>query len=147
MKSIYQHSLLYLLSFQILIASVGIPLHKRSCAMLEMDDQVALFSPPPTCCEEMWPEYAQDQHHTKDKAPPVDPCCDFSADFFKVDFKVVIQPDLDQQVSFFGLLPFVPSYEHSFLAAYLEKEIHLYTDSSPPNTGRQIILLKQSLLI
>ena len=148
----YLNIIIYALSVNILLASIGLPLHKRSCEMPGMKDVFKLFTPPSKCFE----DFSKTSHkkanhcahqHSK-KSEPIDPCCDFSVDLLAVEYVSLELSDKFTALDMEWITDQTPIWDTFISCKYiLEKQIILFSDSSPPFSGKQIITLKQSFLI
>jgi hypothetical protein len=141
-----KHIVSFVLAVHILLSSVGLALHTRICSMPEMGTQVSLFvADEDACCSRESTEHC---HQPIKKRPPVNPCCEFESDFLKADFNAPISDswELDFQ-AWVGMmeLPFVYQSYNLLISSQLAN--CFYTDTSPPLSGRQILLQKQTFQI
>ncbi|GAB4397937.1 MAG: hypothetical protein OHK0053_15470 [Microscillaceae bacterium] len=149
MKSLFQHIASYGLAAHLLILSIGLPVHKRSCQMPEMGNVYQLFSPPTTCCGKEAPrDFSHDCAPEKAPFTPLDPCCDFSLTYWQIDLETSLPSDLQIEVSastlalprFFLLPPLGASFEPEDL-------IFSLAEDPPPLSGRDRLCFGQTFLL
>lgn len=134
---------LYLLTLSILLASVGMPLHIRICAMPDMGMEKRIFVQPKSCCDHSETE----KTHCEAEETPLNPCCSFDKDYLKLDFNFKNYtneiPDFAKAFYLIETIDF-----QFFIIDILSTQLaSFYTDTSPPKSGRQILLSKNCLLV
>jgi hypothetical protein len=141
-----KHILSLILAIHILLSSVGVALHTRSCQMPEMGTSISFIVPEnAACCAQ---KSAQDCHHSPKKRPPVNPCCAFESDFVKADFNTPISDSWQLDFQAWVTIVALPlAYQSSNLLISSQLDNLFYTDTSPPLSGRQILLQKQTFQI
>ena len=142
------------MAFNILIASVGINIFKHSCQTLQTTSVSAFSSEEASCCctggtneaSCSMPDH-QSQAHDKNTPPSKgeDDCCknevtSLKTEVFTSKFKLIPQ-------SIIGILPVLTTSFEEVKAVFLEKNTTSFTDSSPPLTGQQQIILHQAFLL
>lgn len=149
-KYFIQPIFIYTLVVQVLIGTIGIPRHTRSCRMPDMVDKSTLFMAPNSCCEPQDDDHPHDAHKvcTIPKTKPINPCCNFQADFLKIDFESpflnVEDVSLDGAFSLLPELPFIAYHITNQANFWLAPE---YASNSPPLRGRHICIRHQSFLL
>jgi hypothetical protein len=141
----YRNIISLALAIHILLSSVGVALHIRHCQMPEMGKSISVFIPEQDhCCAKKKASHCAKTNQRK----PVNPCCEFKSDFFKTDYNTPLSASLslDFQV-FVGVIELPFSYQPTHLLIFNQLEPDFYTDVSPPASGRQILLQKNTLLI
>jgi hypothetical protein len=141
-----KHIVSFVLAVHILLSSVGIALHKRICSMPEMGTSISLFvADDEACCAKKTTKHCQ---KPVKKRPPVNPCCEFESDFLKTDFNTPISASLEIDFQILATIIELPfAYQPDNLLIINQLAIPLYTDTSPPLSGREILLQKHTLLI
>ncbi|MDX2305530.1 MAG: hypothetical protein NW226_22145 [Microscillaceae bacterium] len=152
MKKLLQHIGIYALTINILLASIGVPLHTRSCEMPDMEDVSRLFSPPEMCFADLKKDHGKETNPCKKTTDPshqpIDPCCDFSSVLLNVDFLSLELESQTLKTSPVCLIATLPSFESYHLLKFYSTELLIIcANSPPPLSGRNIILRKQSFLI
>ncbi|NJO03117.1 MAG: hypothetical protein HC880_16850 [Bacteroidia bacterium] len=150
MQSIIQNMFIYSLVLQVLIASVGVPLHKRHCSMPNMEDVYAWFTQPDCCYEKKaCTRHSDKSCHltTKVDHQPIDPCCTFLSNFLYLGFETSVEAPYSPELS-----PDVALTTHSFYEIPLFWQPKLlpatfWPDDLPPPSGRDILVRKQSFLL
>lgn len=142
------------MAFNILIASVGINVFKHSCQTLQTTSVSAFSSKEASCCctgglnesSCSMPDH-QSQAHSKNTptSKGEDDCCKSEITPLKAEVftsKLKINPQ-----SFIGVLPVLSTSIEEVIAIFLEENTTSFTDSSPPLTGRQQVILYQAFLL
>lgn len=131
-----------------MLSSVGVTLHKRTCSMPGMGEVYALFSLPDTCCgKEISKKHCEEDSGTQ-KRVPLDPCCDFSLDFWNVDHQtqVLSSLDLSAQVHFTPVtLPEL--YDLDIHFSLSDFSIYDPDDSPPPKSARELLIFHHVFII
>jgi hypothetical protein len=141
MKKRISHIILYILSLQILLASIGISLYTRHCSMPDMEDEISLFAQPTKCCEKDHENHRKPC--SKPQKKPVNPCCEFSSAYLNVNFERV-EVNNTFKASSKVLVLHTNSLQSSYISNYLSfvpEKIPI--DFSPPPSGKQILILHQ----
>ncbi|NJL13967.1 MAG: hypothetical protein HC913_13820 [Microscillaceae bacterium] len=149
MKSLIQHIASYGLAAHLLLLSIGLPIHKRTCQMPEMADVYQLFSPPTTCCgKEAPPDFSHACAPEKAPFTPLEPCCDFSLTYWQIDLETSLPGDLQMETSAWMLaLPqafLLPPLGTSFVPEAL---IFSLAEDPPPLSGRDLLCYGQNFLL
>lgn len=144
MIKIIQHITYFILILCVLIASIGLPLHKITCD-IEGEKYSLLFSQKNDCCSHHQTHKHQKEKEDKKHCDYPDNCCEFSFFLLKINFQNydLKQNDINKQLVQLkkGFLI------HVFQSHYLRFEIENKYLYPPPKTGRNICVLKKSFLI
>lgn len=145
-----------LLSLSVLLASTGITLHKHICNVTGEKQTSLIINKSNTCC-------LKTNHHSKEKDCKIHQhkkskqetcnhskekdCCDYEISYLKADFDTNIKQDF----KFSFLQVFLPNSTFSFfredLQTNTDKSFLAYSGTSPPISGRKLLILKQSFLL
>jgi len=127
MKKIWQHITIFGLVAAILFSTTGFSQYQYVCSML--GEAEISFEKPKTCCSD-------------------DNCCDISLDFKKQDIVDVLK---FQKIGFQAVLFLEQIQKIEFFVPFLfsnpKNSAFIFANSSPPLSGRQICILKNSFLI
>ncbi|MCU0445537.1 MAG: hypothetical protein MUE85_11530 [Microscillaceae bacterium] len=141
-----KHIVSWILAVHILLSSVGLALHKRICQMPEMGTTVSYFVPgEDNCCAQ---KSARKHCHKPSNRKPINPCCQFESDFWQVDYSTPLS--LGGAIDFSPLWVLMDNsffYQPSNLLIFNQLAFDFYTDTSPPRSGREILLRSGILLI
>jgi hypothetical protein len=153
MQKTHFHIAPFFLACWVLLSSVGLPLHHRDCLQTQKDCEISAFLPiqpcekeaqsltqdEPTCCQK---HKADAQHSHSEKTEDKKSCCSVDSDWYKASFENFSDKTFK--------IPFATVLLYAFQFIQIQNPIleiatltHLYTDSSPPLTGKQICLLTQ----
>lgn len=155
-RLLFRKSLALFLAGLVLMSSSGVTVFKQTCLMMGTQT-VALFHPhEPDCCDK--PEKkdksmsADDCTHMsipqEHKVVKPTACCDISVDLIKADIQNSVSKSTDN--SFKSPFIFITNTPYSFENIVCNKNLHLkyfFADSSPPLSGRTLIIRKQSFLL
>lgn len=143
------------LAILVLMSSLGVPLHKRICLM-KGEQTVAFFDRHLLDCCNKNPKISHRHAAVQpcklsDESAIINTsakkCCEFTVDLLKVDLKTAAFDNLSNMSidwiwfgQTFDYLGWTPYDRHGQIK-------YFYTDTSPPFTGRDIIIQHQSFLI
>lgn len=148
----FKKSVALLLAILVLTSSAGVPLYTQTCLM-EGEETLTLFQAhTPDCCKDSTPQLTTPCNQHIDKASQhlaskPKKCCDLSVDLLKADIQSQVLGNTDfNTLAGIVLIPQIYNYLNRLPLTYTPAR-YFYTDSSPPISGKTLIIHKQSFLL
>jgi len=134
MKNLIRHTVLLVLALTIALGSVGIALGQQLCQMVMVGNAKAPEKEMSGCCTD------------SDSSDDEDDCCTLKVTYKKLDLVTTAKAELTKKVVEFT--PFIVPQPLQFIPAKATAQTILtYSDSSPPLSGREILLVKRTLQV
>ena len=134
MNNLIKHSILLMLAFSITLGSVGVAFGQQLCNMVMIGSTDAHEKEMSGCCSE------------SESSGEYNDCCTLKVAYKKLDLISTAKADLAQKIFLIAPVLYLPDLQWT-LGLVSSKTILTYSDSSPPLTGREILLLKNVLLV
>ncbi|NEM97343.1 hypothetical protein [Pontibacter burrus] len=131
MNNLIRHGILLLLALTIALGSVGIALGQQLCQMVMVQSASTEIK---GCCSE------------SETSGTEDDCCKLEVTYKKLDLISTAKADFLNKL-YVIVPPIVPQPLYNLPAPTIAAQVLSYSDSSPPLSGRTILLLKRSLQV
>lgn len=131
MNNLIRHTILLLLALTIALGSVGVALGQQLCQMVMVESADRAEK---ACCSE------------SESSGTEDDCCKLEVTYKKLDLVTTTKADLLDKILLTSPA-IVYAYSFELSAPAIVKQVLSYSDSSPPLTGRNILLLKHMLQV
>ncbi|MBC5775015.1 hypothetical protein H8S95_13140 [Pontibacter sp. KCTC 32443] len=134
MINLIRHSVLLLLTLSIALGSVGVAIGQQLCQMVMVGSHEVPEKEMAGCCSE------------SESSDSEDDCCTLEVTYKKLDLVSTAMVDVLKKVylAYTAIIP-QPAYELPVPA--IIQAVLTFSDSSPPLSGRKILLLKRTLLV
>ncbi|MEJ8755817.1 hypothetical protein WG947_02315 [Pontibacter sp. H259] len=134
MKNLIRHIVLLVLALSIALGSVGIALGQQLCQMVMVGSTATPEKEMSGCCSE------------SDSSDSEDDCCTLKVTYKKLDLVTTAKAEITKKA--FEFTPFIVPQPLQFIPVKATAQTILtYSDSSPPLSGRDILLVKGTLQV